>query len=267
METSWKELIHNYEGEKKNEKPCISSRRELIKPKDSITSLGMGYVPELSVKELNKRRAKQLERTCGIDVVSNNPLEPLNNLKEKLSKEEKILRPYNIISNLSLKKHHFLSPDERPQIETPKEPKAHGRNNTQNERSISNKPRDYDIVTNTYFEANEAKVNLDSLKRNLTIAAKLQLNHKNPLTGEGCSELPHSSKRIFHDKQQENINTGNRREKGGKTRQESEKEISSNSQLKQDIKDKRAIQRCSILRHEVEGKASVPYNIISGKLN
>ena len=93
--------------------------------------------------------------------------------------EKNNVKPYNIISNLSLRKHNFVSPELRPlnDDELIKSDEGLGYKKSQllNKVNINEKfARDFDIVNNRYKLFNKEKMYTDNQIQNLSAMKKMQ---------------------------------------------------------------------------------------------
>jgi hypothetical protein len=178
---NWKNSVKEYEHSKKNLEWGYNPRPEvmthkIVKARENIFNpISQKYYDEGHNKVL-----KQAEKEKLIDTVAKNYDRTLRNeqtynlinLKDKLKgfethpdypayktdnrkiKLETSKANYNIVSNITLDKHHYLAPDQRPEVR---------------EEVLENNlgkfgkviPRDYDVITNKYRNNHEEKLKAD----------------------------------------------------------------------------------------------------------
>jgi hypothetical protein len=177
----WRDSLKNYEAEKSGTywKPVTplprvtnNTIRELEGRYDPILQMYKDPEIERNVKAIeherlietlakNKDRALRYEQTFdivnlddklkGLEGLPGYPIEKPPNYKNRnLGNNSKT--PYNIISCLDFADHHYLPPDQRPPrpVEKPKTYKI----------NIADK-RDFNIISNKYFQDHETKSKLD----------------------------------------------------------------------------------------------------------
>ena len=95
--------------------------------------------------------------------------------------EKNNIKPYNIISNLSLRKHNFVSPELRPinddELIKSDEGMGYKKSNLINKVNINEKfARDFNIINNRYKIFNNEKMYTDKQIQNLNAIKKMQNN-------------------------------------------------------------------------------------------
>lgn len=93
--------------------------------------------------------------------------------------EKSNVKPYNIISNLSLRKHNFVKPELRPENDNDlirsEEGLSFKKNNIINKADITKKyDRDYNIINNRYKIFNNEKMDTERKIQNLSAMKKMQ---------------------------------------------------------------------------------------------
>ena len=93
--------------------------------------------------------------------------------------EKSNVKPYNIISNLSLRKHNFVKPELRPENDNAlirsEEGLSFKRNNIINKADIAKKyDKDYNIINNRYKIFNNEKMDTERKIQNLSAMKKMQ---------------------------------------------------------------------------------------------
>ena len=98
---------------------------------------------------------------------------------DQFNYEKNNVKPYNIISNLSLRKHNFVSPELRPANDNDLIKSEEGmyfkKSNLKNKNAMNDKySRDYNIINNRYKIFNEEKLSTEKQIQNLTSLKKIQ---------------------------------------------------------------------------------------------
>lgn len=221
---------------------------------------------DLNIKELNAKRAIQLERQSPYNIINHGAEFPERS-KEDENKENAVhqSREYNIISNLHLEKHHYLPPDKRPKERQVLE-HVRSRTDTKEKRTLSNRPRDFDVVSNVYLEADDEKQNIDRYRDRLLAQVKLETSQRNPITGQGVVNCSSRGKRTYQTNHHDHAEVDTaRRHVHGKSRYETEKEITQHSREVEDTKELRMHNRRTSLRNSVEERRKRDFNIITNK--
>ena len=167
-------ITQKYYDEKKDQKITKKSKD------NSISLISNGY-------------DKQLEVESTYDIINlNNKLKYFNyddspkkseagygKNDNQFDYEKNNVKPYNIISNLSLRKHNFLSPDLRPpnddELIKSDEGLGYKKSYLLNKVNINEKnPRDFDIINNRYKLFNKEKISTEKQIQNLTAMKKMQ---------------------------------------------------------------------------------------------
>ena len=165
-------LTQKYYDEKKEQKICENSKN------NSISMMANGYDKQLEVE--NTYNIINLKSKLGnLNIKDSNSKKELGNKEIQFNYEKNNIKPYNILSNLSLRKHNFVSPELRPKNDEKLMKSEEGlmfknRNNT-NTLSISmnNKySRDYDIINNRYKLFNDEKIATEKTIQNLMALRK-----------------------------------------------------------------------------------------------
>ena len=112
----------------------------------------------INVLAKNKDRALRYEQTYNV-LNFENKLAGLENRPDYPKEKPWYFRPerdslvdYNIVSNISLKDHHFDAPEKRPDVEEYKEKIP---------KNMRKNFRDYNIISNTYLEHHDQKLLAD----------------------------------------------------------------------------------------------------------
>jgi len=168
-------ITQKYYNEEKEKKVLENSK------KNSISMISNGYDKQLEVEStydilnLNNKLSyfnykdspKKSEGTYNI-----NP--------NQFNYEKANVKPYNIISNLSLRKHNYLSPELRPKNDNDLLKSDEGlifKHNIQNklDSKMNNKyGRDFNIINNRYKIYNDEKIFTENQIENLTALKKIK---------------------------------------------------------------------------------------------
>jgi hypothetical protein len=180
---NWKNSVKEYEHSKKNlewgynPRPQIMTHK-IIKSRENIFNpISQKYYDESYNKALRQTEKEKLVDTVAKNydrTLRNEQTYNIINLKDKLKgfeshpdypefktdcrkiKLETSKANYNIVSNITLDKHHYLPPEQRPQItEEVKD------SNIKSGKFGKVTPRDYDVITNKYKNFHEEKVKAD----------------------------------------------------------------------------------------------------------
>ena len=198
---NWGNEIKNYEVNKKilawgqNIKPEKITHRE-IKIRDNIFNPILQIYRNkdsenfIKVKEqqdiintlsANKDRALAVEQTFNILNLENKLLGLENNTKFPKSKSENPMRKklensktnFNILSNINLDKHSYLKPEDRIEIK-----ENLNKTGVEFHRiKIMKNDKDFDIISNKYYENNEKKLRAETAISKLTLAKKYWKTH------------------------------------------------------------------------------------------
>ena len=222
-ETDWKKDINDYEQEKKvlkwGKNPPVSyftklyinsedrifnpitqkyldeSREEKLKQKekiDLVNNISKGLDNELNISQTYNIINLQ-DKLKGFENDKNYPQSPRIRRKKFYNLTPKI--NYNILSNLNYQIHHFDKPEKRPNIKLDKD-NMNGlpdyRGNHKNRIILTRGLKDFNILSNDYYENDIDKKKIDSEVKNLNAAKRFFRYRKlNPLTG------------IYYDEEQE----------------------------------------------------------------
>ena len=213
--TNWKQDIKDYEKEKKflkwgrnppvryytklyinsedrlfdpiTQKYLDKSKEEKFKNKektDIINNISKGYDNSVNISQSYDIINLQ-DKLKGLENEENYPNSPKIKRKKFYSLTPKI--NYNIISNLNYKIHHYDKPENRPNIRLIKNNHNgffYHKGNNRKKIIITRSLKDFNIISNDYYEYNKDKKKLDEEISNLNIANKFYKMQKlNPLTG------------------------------------------------------------------------------------
>ena len=166
-------ITQKYYNEKRDEKILENSKN------DRLSMIANGF-------------DKQLEVESTYDIINlNNKLKYFkyeDSLKkseagfgknEQFNYEKNNIKPYNIISNLSLRKHNFVSPELRPKNDDAliksEEGLGYKKSQIMNKVNINEKfPRDYNIINNKYKIFDKEKHYTDKQIQNIKAMKKMQ---------------------------------------------------------------------------------------------
>ena len=222
-ETDWKKDVNDYEQEKKFlkwgrnppvryfTKLYINSEDRIFNPitqkyldKSKEEKLKQNEKTEL-INHISKRLDNELrisqtyniinlqDKLKGFENEPNYPQSPRVRRKKFYDLTPKI--NYNILSNLNYQIHHFDKPEKRPIIKLDKD-NINGifffKGNHKNRINLTKGLKDFNILTNDYYENDKDKKKVDNEVYNLNAAKKFfKFRKLNPLTG------------IYYDEEQE----------------------------------------------------------------
>ena len=214
-ETDWKNDINNYEKDKKMlqwgsnppvkyfTKLYIDSEDRIFNPvtqkylekereekvtkqekTDIINNISKGYDKELRISQTYNIINLQ-DKLKGFEKDRNYPKSPRVRRKKFYNLTPKI--NYNILSNLNYQIHHFDKPSKRPNFKLEKNNLNglfHYKGNHRNRIVFTKGLKDYNILSNEYYENNEEKNKIDNEVYNLNAAQNFyKFKQFNPLTG------------------------------------------------------------------------------------
>ena len=234
-ETDWSKDIINYETEKKNlkwgrnppvryfTKLYINSEDRIFNPitqkftnklreenlrqnekNDLINSIAKGYDNEINESQYFNIINWQ-DKLKGFENDINYPKSP----RVRRKKYFNILsKNYNILSNIDINSHHFDKPENRPKIFLDNTKNSFDFNDKSMKRNkiiITRGLKDYNILSNEYYENTNEKKNID-LEINLLNSAKKFYKSRlvNPITGIYYNEEKEKEKNI-QDKKKLNL--------------------------------------------------------------
>ena len=226
-ETDWSKDIINYETEKKNlkwgrnppvryfTKLYINSEDRIFNPitqkftnklreenlrqnekNDLINSIAKGYDNEINESQYFNIINWQ-DKLKGFENDINYPKSP----RVRRKKYFNILsKNYNILSNIDINSHHFDKPENRPKIFLDNTKNSFDFNDKSMKRNkiiITRGLKDYNILSNEYYENTNEKKNID-LEINLLNSAKKFYKSRlvNPITGIYYDEEKEKEKNI-----------------------------------------------------------------------
>ena len=220
-EANWSKDINDYEYRKKNlewgknppvnyiTKQYISSAERVFNPitqrysdkkiedqlnqqekKDIINNIVKGYDNELkNIQTFNIINLQ--DRLKGLETNKSYPESNLERRKKLFIMSPKI--NYNIISNLNYKIHHFDKPEKRPVIELDNKDNIidfYGNGGKMRQRILIKRSlKDYNIITNNYYNFNNEKNETDLKFYNLKASKNFyKFRKQNPITGKFYDE-------------------------------------------------------------------------------
>ena len=169
-------ITQKYYDEKKDEKIAKKSKNTLI------SMISNGYDKQLEVEStydiINLKNKLQYFNYEDLPKKSKAEFRKNDN---QFNYEKNNVKPYNIISNLSLRKHNFVSPELRPinddELIKSDEGLGYKRSNLINKVNINEKfSRDFDIINNRYKMFNNEKMYTEKQIQNLNAIKKTQNN-------------------------------------------------------------------------------------------
>ena len=169
-------ITQKYYNEEKEQKEVQNTRNK------SLSMISKGYDKSLEVEStydiINLKN--KLEYFNFDDDTPKKPESGYAKNNAQFNYEKNNIKPYNILSNLSLRKHNYVSPDLRPKNDDALIKSNEGlifKNNVKNKMSdnINNKyGRDFNIVNNRYRLFNDEKIKTEKQIKNLTALKKIQ---------------------------------------------------------------------------------------------
>lgn len=165
-------ITQKYYNENKEQKISENSKN------NSISMISNGYDKQLEVE--STYNIINLKNKLGYFNYNDTPRKSESTNDNQFNYEKNNLKPYNIISNLSLRKHNFVSPELRPQNDDKLMKSEEGlifKNNINNKLStnINNKySRDFNIINNRYKIFNDEKLSTEKQIQNLIALKKIQ---------------------------------------------------------------------------------------------
>lgn len=243
-----------------------------------------------AMKKVNAGKAVALERDCEYDFINHlshipgkGDVEETWEAQEKKQKDHP--RGYNIVTNLEYALHHYDHPEKRPKScpegnRNADEPsKSHV---LEQKRTLANRQRDFNIVSNRYVQHHEAKLKYDDERTAVLASTKqhratlynpvtCQVNeegHPDALRKLESAEM-HGRRMVSHQQtstdpfQLSSEPSSSRRAKGGMLKSTVEKNINDKSVLATDRNLTRAVNRCTTQRKKILSRYSHGYNIIT----
>ena len=230
-ETDWKKDINDYVREKKSlkwgsnppvryfTKLYINSEDRLFNPitqkyldksreekmnnqqkEDLINSISKGLDNELRISQTFDIINLQ-DKLKGFEKDKNYPQSPRVRRKKYYNLTPKI--NYNILSNLNYKIHHYDKPEKRPNIIFDKNNLNglfHYKGNHRNKLIVTKGLKDFNILSNEYYENSDKKHKIDNEVYHLNASKKFyKYRELNPLTGIYYDEEKEKS---FQDKKE-----------------------------------------------------------------
>ena len=149
--------------------------------KNSLSMMSKGFDKQLEVESTyNIINLKNKLAYFNIDDSSKKTNLEYGNNQNQFNYEKNNLKPYNIISNLSLRKHNFVPPELRPENNDNLIKSNEGLifrntdNNQLNEKMNNKYGRDFNIINNRYKLFNDEKMRTDKQIKSLIALKKIQ---------------------------------------------------------------------------------------------
>ena len=173
-EREFNPITQKYYNEKKDQKILENSKN------NRLSMISNGYDRQLEVESTYD--IINLKNKLGYFNFNDSPVKVdkgFGKNDNQFNFEKNNVKPYNIISNLSLRKHNFLSPDLRPPNDNDLIKSEEGlyfkNNNIKDKIALNNKfSRDFNIINNRYKIFNEEKLSTEKEIQNLTSIKKIQ---------------------------------------------------------------------------------------------
>ena len=172
-EREFNPITQKYYDEKKDQKVNESSKI------NRLAMISNGYDKQLEVEStydiINlKNKLAYFNYSDSIKKTENE-----HGKNDQFNYEKNNIKPYNIISNLSLRKHNFVSPELRPKNDNDLIKSEEGfyfkESNLKNKIALNDKySRDFNIINNRYKLFNEEKLSTEKQIQNLTSLKKIQ---------------------------------------------------------------------------------------------
>ena len=189
------------------------------------------------INHIKNAYAKEIDSECSYNIISledkysHNKKQNFNYLSPNISRRIKNLnynteiknqKPYNILSNLPLKIHHFLPPEKRDTLPNIEGNTEGGITNVKHKKILFSNIKepliDYNIINNEYFEFNDEKAKVDKEIQKLNLAKKynniktydfIKGKFTNPelikLNNSQTVDNPHSTKESEHIKKSQKL--------------------------------------------------------------